>query len=168
MQMQKTWQARAISGEHVLPLENERCWCRQTSENSKFQDVLRFETQEHLRHLCWCRETSGSYWNSKRFWYLGSYWYYLILLEITDITRQGPRFSIRMVIGIFCSDTVFVQLNQFSQILSRQCCLTEPGLPNQNYWSKQSTPGSVVPLAMFWTISVTGARAVFAILSPPL
>ena len=26
---------------------------------------------------------------------------------------------------------------------------TEPGLPNQNYWSKQSTPGSVVPLAMF-------------------
>ena len=29
----------------------------------------------------------------------------------------------RMVIGIFCSDTVFVQLNQFSQILSRQCCL---------------------------------------------
>ena len=32
-----------------------------------------------------------------------------------------------MVIGIFCSDTdtdtVFVQLNQFSQILSRQCCL---------------------------------------------
>ena len=37
--------------------------------------------------------------------------------------RQGPRFSIRMVIGIFCSDTVFVQLNQFSQILSRQCCL---------------------------------------------
>merc|ERR1711994_188150 len=38
--------------------------------------------------------------------------------------KQGPRFSIRMVIGIFCSDTVFVQLNQFSQILSRQCCLT--------------------------------------------
>ena len=28
--------------------------------------------------------------------------------------------------------------------------LTEPKLPNQNYWSKQSTPGSVVPLAMFW------------------
>ena len=39
------------------------------------------------------------------------------------LSRQGPRFSIRMVIGIFCSDTVFVQLNQFSQILSRQCCL---------------------------------------------
>ena len=38
--------------------------------------------------------------------------------------RQGPRFSIRMVIWIFCSDTVFVQLNQFSQILSRQCCLS--------------------------------------------
>ena len=31
----------------------------------------------------------------------------------------------RMVIGIFCSDTVFVQLNQFSQILSRQCCLAQ-------------------------------------------
>ena len=31
--------------------------------------------------------------------------------------RQGPRFSIRMVIRIFCSDTdeVFVQLNQYSQ-----------------------------------------------------
>ena len=34
-------------------------------------------------------------------------------------TRQDPRFSIRMVIGIFCSDTdtdtdtVFVQLNHF-------------------------------------------------------
>ena len=26
---------------------------------------------------------------------------------------------------------------------------TEPNLPNQNYWSKQSTPGSVVLLAMF-------------------
>ena len=26
---------------------------------------------------------------------------------------------------------------------------TEPNLANQNYWSKQSTPGSVVPLAMF-------------------
>ena len=34
--MQKTWQARAISGEHVLPLENERCWCRRTSGNFKF------------------------------------------------------------------------------------------------------------------------------------
>ena len=43
-----------------------------------------------------------------------------------DLGRQGPRFSIRMVIGIFCSDTVFVQLNQFSQILSRQCCLGHP------------------------------------------
>ena len=42
-------------------------------------------------------------------------------------TRQDPRFSIRMVIGIFFSDTVFVQLNQFSQILSRQCCLTLTG-----------------------------------------
>ena len=34
---------------------------------------------------------------------------------------QGPLFSIRMVIGIFCSDTVFVQLNQYSQLLRRQC-----------------------------------------------
>ena len=42
--------------------------------------------------------------------------------------RQGPRFSIRMVIWIFCSDTVFVQLNQFSQILSRQCCLSRGGV----------------------------------------
>ena len=25
---------------------------------------------------------------------------------------------------------------------------TKPNLPNQIYWSKQSTPGSVVPLAM--------------------
>ena len=24
-----------------------------------------------------------------------------------------------------------------------------PNIPNKNYWSKQSTPGSVVPLAMF-------------------
>ena len=42
--------------------------------------------------------------------------------------RQGPRSSIRMVIGIFCSDidTVFVQLNQYSQILRRQCCLPPP------------------------------------------
>ena len=30
----------------------------------------------------------------------------------------------------------------------------ELGLPNQNYWSKQSTPGSVVPLAMFITKSI--------------
>ena len=28
-------------------------------------------------------------------------------------SRQGPRFSIRMVIGIFCSDTVFFQLKQY-------------------------------------------------------
>ena len=40
-------------------------------------------------------------------------------------TKQGPRFIIRMVIGIFCSDTVFVQLNQYSQILRRQCCLLQ-------------------------------------------
>ena len=39
---------------------------------------------------------------------------------------QGPRFSIRMVIGIFCSDTVFVQLNQYSQILRRHYCLICP------------------------------------------
>ena len=31
---------------------------------------------------------------------------------------------------------------------------TEPSLPNQNYCSKQSTPGSVVPLAMFNIILV--------------
>ena len=47
--------------------------------------------------------------------------------------RQGPRSSIRMVIGIFCSDTdtVFVQLNQYSQILRRQCCL--PQVPVLKY-----------------------------------
>ena len=28
-----------------------------------------------------------------------------------------------------------------------------PTKPNQNYWSKQSTPGSVVPLAMFHLVS---------------
>ena len=44
-------------------------------------------------------------------------------------SRQGPCFSItiRVVIGIFRSDTdtdkVFVQLNQYSQILRRQSCL---------------------------------------------
>ena len=41
------------------------------------------------------------------------------------IHRQGPRFSVRMVIlGSFVLIlTVFVQLNQYSQILRRQCCL---------------------------------------------
>ena len=38
-----------------------------------------------------------------------------------ELDKQGPRFSIRMVIGIYCFDTV--QLNQYSQILRRQCCL---------------------------------------------
>ena len=42
-------------------------------------------------------------------------------------SREGPCFSIRVVIGIFRSDTdtdtVFVQLNQYSQILRRQSCL---------------------------------------------
>ena len=49
--------------------------------------------------------------------------YLLDPVQVGVLARQGPRFSIRMVIGIFCSDTVFVfvfvQLNQFSQILSR-------------------------------------------------
>ena len=38
---------------------------------------------------------------------------------------KAPRFSIRRVIWILASDTVsvFVQLNQYSQILRRQCCL---------------------------------------------
>ena len=49
--------------------------------------------------------------------------YLLDPVQVGVLARQGPRFSRRMVIGIFCSDTVFVQLNQFSQILSRQCCL---------------------------------------------
>ena len=33
--------------------------------------------------------------------------------------------------------------------LPNQIRLSLPNLSNQNYWSKQSTPGSVVPLAMF-------------------
>ena len=36
---------------------------------------------------------------------------------------KAPRLSIRRVIWILASDTVFVQLNQYSQILRRQCCL---------------------------------------------
>ena len=44
--------------------------------------------------------------------------------SIMIILDKGPCFSI-MVIGIFCSDTVFVQLNQYSQ-LRRQCCLNHP------------------------------------------
>ena len=46
-----------------------------------------------------------------------------LFLKTVASGRQGPLFSIRMDIGIFCSDTVFVQLNQYSQILSRQCRL---------------------------------------------
>ena len=38
-----------------------------------------------------------------------------------ELEGQGPCFSIRMVIDIFCSDTV--QINQYSQILRRPCCL---------------------------------------------
>ena len=40
-------------------------------------------------------------------------------------------FSIRRVIWILASDTVFVQLNQYSQILRRQCCLV---VGCQQYW----------------------------------
>ena len=40
--------------------------------------------------------------------------------------------------------------NQTYQTKSKH---TEIGIPNQNYWSKQSTPGSVVPLAMFYLLS---------------
>ena len=40
--------------------------------------------------------------------------------------RQGPRFSIIMAIGIFCSDNV--QLNQYSLILRRQSSLVEAPL----------------------------------------
>ena len=39
---------------------------------------------------------------------------------------KAPRLSIRRVIWILASDTVFVQLNQYSQILRRQCCLPKP------------------------------------------
>ena len=41
-------------------------------------------------------------------------------------TRQDPRFSIRMVIGIFCSDTVFVQSiftnTESAMLSSKQTC----------------------------------------------
>ena len=36
---------------------------------------------------------------------------------------KAPRLSIRRVIWILASDTVFVKLNQYSQILRWQCCL---------------------------------------------
>ena len=35
----------------------------------------------------------------------------------------------------------------------------KPNLSNQNYWSKQSTPGSVVPLAMFLNFFLCGITA---------
>ena len=60
--------------------------------------------------------------------------------------RQGPRFSIRMVIGIFCSDTVFVQLNQFSQILSRQCCLPTSPLDHPDSEIHQYCSDNVVQI----------------------
>ena len=47
-----------------------------------------------------------------------------------------------------------------------QTKLTKPNLPNlfcqvcQNYWSKQSTPGSVVPLAMFEIVASTSNEAI--------
>ena len=69
-------------------------------------------------------------WTNK-FWILYIYRHVVLFVHSFErykdpcITRQGQRFSIRMVIGIFCSDTVtvFVELNQYSLILRRQCCL---------------------------------------------
>ena len=75
----------------------------------------------------------------------------LVLLNVAQLerrptSRQGPRFSIRMVIGIFCSDTVFVQLNQFSQILSRQCCLPTSPLDHPDSEIHQYCSDNVVQI----------------------
>ena len=42
----------------------------------------------------------------------------------------------------------YVKYTKFAK-QSYQTKPTKPNLPNQTYWSKQSTPGPVVPLAMF-------------------
>ena len=34
------------------------------------------------------------------------------------------------------------------------------GLGSDNYWSKQSTPGSVVPLAMFMSFTIVSAALI--------
>ena len=46
------------------------------------------------------------------------------LITILEGGRQGPR-SVSVILFL-ASDTVFVQLNQYSQILRRQCCLHWP------------------------------------------
>ena len=42
----------------------------------------------------------------------------LKVLLFVQICRQGPRFSMRMVIKIFCSDTVLLSICQTQQIFT--------------------------------------------------
>ena len=65
-------------------------------------------------------------------------------------TKQGPRFIIRMVIGIFCSDTVFVQLNQYSQILST---LTA------TIWRRTSSDGEDLPSPRLLSSTVLASKS---------
>ena len=56
------------------------------------------------------------------FLYLDSFFTYVVVLIITRITppfpRQGPRFSIRMIIWIFCSDTlVMMSISPVSTVI---------------------------------------------------
>ena len=46
--------------------------------------------------------------------------------------EKAPSLSIKKVIWILASDTVFVKLNQYSQILRQQCCLESGGLCNND------------------------------------
>ena len=104
------------------------------------RDLVRIGRLGVVGGLCWgmvgwgsvvdmCRSMVGrcsfDFWSMvNRGWVVGGGSIYRSWCMVSGSRgRQGPRFSIRMVIWIFCSDTVFVQLNQFSQILSRQCCL---------------------------------------------
>ena len=57
-----------------------------------------------------------------------------------------------MVIGTFRSDTVFLQLNQYSQILRRQCCLP-PTCPRKREEEGESPDDGKSPVA--WAINKT-------------
>ena len=54
------------------------------------------------------------------------------LITILEGGRQGPR-SVSVILFL-ASDTVFVQLNQYSQILRRQCWLTGGGRCRRRRW----------------------------------
>ena len=53
------------------------------------------------------------------------------------VLDKAPRISIRRVIWILASDTVFVKLNQYSQIMRRQYCLVS--LPYENSYEDFSS-----------------------------